>query len=49
MTELKTVFATAGLPPKALRMDNGPEIISRALQQLCDGKIGMSYIPPGTP
>ena len=30
-------------------MDNGPEFISRALQQLCDGKIGMSYIPPGTP
>ncbi len=47
--ELKKVFAAAGGPPRVLRMDNGPEFISRALQQFCDGKTGMSYIPPGTP
>ena len=47
--ELKKVFAAAGGPPKVLRMDNGPEFISQALQQFCDGKTGMSYIPPGTP
>ena len=47
--ELKKVFAAAGGPPKVLRMDNGPEFISQALQQFCDGKAGMSYIPPGTP
>ncbi|MGJ6127240.1 IS3 family transposase [Mycolicibacterium sp. Y3] len=47
--ELKKVFAAAGGPPKVLRMDNGPEFISQALQQFCDGRFGMSYIPPGTP
>jgi putative transposase len=49
VAELKTVFAVAGGPPKVLRMDNGPEFISQALQQFCDHKVGMSYIPPGTP
>lgn len=30
-------------------MDNGPEFISEALQALCAGSVGISYIPPGTP
>ncbi|WP_411289691.1 MULTISPECIES: IS3 family transposase [Mycobacteriaceae] len=47
--ELKKVFAAAGGPPKVLRMDNGPEFISQALQQFCEHRVGMSYIPPGTP
>jgi putative transposase len=47
--ELKKVFAAAAGPPKVLRMDNGPEFISQALQQFCENKIGLSYIPPGTP
>ena len=47
--ELKTVFAMVGGPPKVLRMDNGPESISQALQQFCRRRVGMSYIPPGTP
>ena len=47
--ELKKVFAAAGGPPRVLRMDNGPEFISQALQQFCEDKVGMSYIPPGTP
>ena len=47
--ELETVFAAAGGPPIVLRMDNGPEFISQALQQFCSGKVGLSYIPPGTP
>ena len=47
--ELEKVFAAAGGPPKVLRMDNGPEFISQALHQFCGGKLGMSYIPPGTP
>lgn len=46
--ELKTVFAAAGGPPKVLRIDNGPEFISQALQELYDGKTGLSYILPGT-
>ena len=49
VTELERVFAAAGGPPKVLRMDNGPELVSQALQRFCDGKVGMCYIPPGTP
>ena len=49
VADLASVFAAAGGPPKVLRMDNGPEFISQALQQFCDGRTGMSYIPPGTP
>ena len=49
VTELEKVFATAGGPPQVLRMDNGPELVSQALQQFCEGKVGLSYIPPGTP
>lgn len=49
VNELTMVFAAAGGPPKVLRMDNGPEFISQALQQCCDHRVGMSYIPPGTP
>jgi transposase-like protein len=32
-----------------LRLDNGPEFVSQALQQFCGGKAEMTYIPPGTP
>ncbi len=47
--ELKVCFAKAGGPPLVLRMDNGPELISQALQSFCDGKVGLCYIPPGAP
>ena len=47
--ELTKVFAAAGGPPKVLRLDNGPEMVSQALQRFCNGKAGMSYIPPGCP
>jgi putative transposase len=49
ITELEQCFAAAGGPPMVLRMDNGPEPISQALQSFCAGKVGMSYIPPGAP
>lgn len=49
VTELEAVFAAAGGPPMVLRMDNGPEFISLALQQFCADLVGLSYIPPGTP
>ena len=48
VAELGKVFAAHGTP-KVLRMDNGPELISDALRRFCDGKVGLSYIPPGTP
>jgi putative transposase len=47
--ELVHVFAAACGPSRVLRMDNGPELVSQALQKFCDGKVGLSYIPPGTP
>lgn len=47
--ELRRCFTAAGGPPMVLRMDNGPEMISQALQQFCSGMVGVVYIPPGTP
>jgi putative transposase len=47
--ELEEVFDRVGGPPMVLRMDNGPELISHALQRFCADKVGLSYIPPGTP
>ena len=35
VSELQGVFAAADGPPMVLRMDNGPELISQALQQFC--------------
>ena len=32
VVELEEAFAAAGGPPKVLRMDNGPELVSQALQ-----------------
>jgi len=49
VTELETAFAMAGGPPKVLRMDNGPELVSQALQRFCENKTGLLYIPPGCP
>lgn len=37
VAELEVVFAAADGPPKVSRMDNGPELVSQALQQFCDG------------
>ncbi|MBF6303097.1 IS3 family transposase [Nocardia amamiensis] len=48
VTGLEKVFAARGAP-KVLRMDNGPEMISAALQRFCSNRVGMVYIPPGTP
>jgi transposase InsO family protein len=49
VAELERVLAAAGGTPQVLRMDNGPELVSQALQQFCEGNVGLSYIPPGTP
>lgn len=49
VAELTKVFAAHGGPPKVLRLDNGPEIISQALQRFCENKTGMVYIPQGCP
>lgn len=47
--ELQSAFTAAGGPPQVLRMDNGPEFISAVLRGFCAGKVGLDYIPPGTP
>ena len=47
--ELTKVFAANDGPPMVLRMDNGPEMVSQALQRFCENKTGMIYIPPGCP
>jgi putative transposase len=49
VSELETAFTVAGGPPKVLRTDNGPELVSQALQRFCENKTGMVYIPPGCP
>jgi putative transposase len=49
VAELDTMFNAAGGPPRVLRMDNGPELVSQALQRFCENKVGMVYIPPGIP
>jgi transposase InsO family protein len=49
VTELETAFTLAGGPPKVLRMDNGPKLVSHAPQQFCVNKTGLVYIPPGRP
>ncbi|MGJ6121476.1 IS3 family transposase [Mycolicibacterium sp. Y3] len=47
--ELDKAFALWSGPPLVLRMDDGPEFISRVLQQFCGDRIGICDIPPGTP
>jgi hypothetical protein len=44
---LESVFSVASGAPDGLRMDNGPELVSQALQRFCGDKVGLSYIPPG--
>jgi len=41
VNELEQVFATAGGPLKVLQMNNGPELVSQALQRFCTGRIGV--------
>ncbi|MBF6079719.1 transposase family protein, partial [Nocardia beijingensis] len=48
VAELRRVFAVRGVP-KVLRCDNGPEMISEALQRFCSDRVGITYIPPGMP
>ncbi len=45
---LTDVIAVRGLPV-AIRCDNGPELVSEALREFCEGHINIGYIPPGEP
>jgi transposase InsO family protein len=49
VAKLAAAFTVAGGAPTVLRMDNGPELVSQALQRFCEGKVGLSYLPPGSP
>jgi putative transposase len=39
VAELAKVFTARGGPPRVLRMDNGPEMISHALQRFCADRV----------
>ncbi len=45
---LDAVIAVRGLPV-ALRLDNGPEFIADALEQYCEKKLNIVFVPPGEP
>ncbi|GAA5055224.1 integrase core domain-containing protein [Nocardia callitridis] len=49
VAELAKVFTARGAPPRVLRTDNGPEMISHVPQQLFGNRVGIVHIPPGTP
>lgn len=49
VAELERCSPPVVVPPGVLRMDNGPEMISAALQQFCADRVGIVYTPPGTP
>jgi len=49
VTEIQRVIRHRGTPPKVLRCDNGPELVSAAVAEFCAERIGISYIPPGEP
>ena len=46
VTELERVFAAAGGPPMVLRMDNGPDLMSQALQAFCTERSGWPTYRP---
>ena len=48
VTALKTIVALRG-KLVLIRCDNGPELVSQALQDFCEDQIGIRYIPPGEP
>jgi transposase InsO family protein len=47
--ELDRIAADRGGLPQVLRMDNGPEFISRILTEWAHYKVGLHFIPPGQP
>ena len=49
VTELTMVLRHRGWAAASARDGQGPTSIPQALQQFCDRRVGMSYIPPGTP
>lgn len=49
VAELTKVFAAHGGPPKVLWLDNGPEMVSQALQRFCENRTGNGLHPPGCP
>jgi len=48
VTAIKRIIAVRG-KPILIRCDNGPELVSAALQEFCENLIGIRYIPPGEP
>jgi hypothetical protein len=42
LIESEGAFATISGPPQVLRTDNGPELVSQALQRFCENRFGQS-------
>lgn len=49
VAEIRQVIQQRGVTPKVLRCDNGPELVSTAVAEFCQHRIGIVYIPPGKP
>jgi putative transposase len=49
VTELEAGVRGCWRPTDGAADGYGPELVSLALQQFCAGKVGLPYIPPGTP
>lgn len=49
VAEVRQVIEQRGATPKVLRCDNGPELVSSAVAEFCDQRIGIYFIPPGEP
>lgn len=49
VAELDRISVERGGYPKAIRMDNGPEMVAKAMAEWASEDIGLIFIPPGQP
>ncbi len=49
VVEIRKPIQRRGSPPKVLRCDNGPELVSSAVAEFCGDRIGIYFIPPSNP
>ena len=44
-----TGWLSSAATPAVLRCDNGPELACKAMADWAEGRVGLSFIPPGQP